>query len=143
MERAILGSKVPLLKRCEILTLAGFKMDADGRSPIYLQVYDFVRQAILRGDLPPGFHLPSTRALARSLHISRNTVLNAYEALALEGYLTGKPGAGTFVCNHGSPENDYPRLKVISGKRLLRDSHYPASPSFFGDPYGNLLYVHR
>ena len=142
MERAILASKVPLLKRCAVLSLAGFQLDADRRSPFYLQVYGFLRRAILRGDLPRGFHLPSTRALSRSLRVSRNTVLNAYEALALEGYLTGKPGSGTFVCQRGSPVYHYPRLKALSGRRLLRDSHYPMRPSFFRDPEGNPLYLH-
>jgi GntR family transcriptional regulator / MocR family aminotransferase len=52
---------------------------------------------ILEGRLPAGTRLPSTRALAVDLAVSRNTVLNAYERLAAEGYLHGKAGGGTRV----------------------------------------------
>lgn len=44
-----------------------------------------------------GMKLPSTRALAEELNISRNTVLNAYRQLLAEGYLESREGSGTFV----------------------------------------------
>jgi GntR family transcriptional regulator/MocR family aminotransferase len=62
-----------------------------------------MRTAILRGELKQGMKLPSTRALADELNISRNTVLNAYRQLLAEGYLEGKEGSGTFVA-HVLPE---------------------------------------
>ncbi len=117
-------------------------MVTDRRRPFYLQLYNFLLHAILRGDLPPGFRLPSTRALARSLYVSRNTVLNAYEALAMEAFLSSKQGSGTFVRHSGREENYYPPAKAIGVRRLLRDSHYPATASFFRDPEGNVLYLH-
>ena len=49
--------------------------------PLYQQLYTHLRTAILSGDLQPGMRLPSTRALADELSISRNTVLNAYQQL--------------------------------------------------------------
>jgi GntR family transcriptional regulator/MocR family aminotransferase len=69
--------------------------DRDASTPYYRQVYDGVRAAILDGRLGPGQRLPSTRALARELGVSRLPVLNAYEQLLHEGYLTGRIGAGT------------------------------------------------
>ena len=65
--------------------------------PIYRQVYDGLRHAILDGRLRPGQRIPSTRSLAADLGVSRLPVLSAYEQLLHEGYLTGRTGSGTFV----------------------------------------------
>lgn len=64
---------------------------------MYQQVYGWFRAAILNRDLRPGQRLPSTRALAGELRISRITVLNAFEQLQAEGYLETALGSGTFV----------------------------------------------
>jgi GntR family transcriptional regulator/MocR family aminotransferase len=61
------------------------------------QLYDSLRDAILSGQFRVGTRMPSTRALAASLSVSRNTVHMAFEQLILEGLLEGKQGAGTFV----------------------------------------------
>lgn len=66
-------------------------------SPLHRQLYTHLQTAILSGDLKPGTRLPSSRALAIQLNISRNTVLNAYQQLIAEGYLDGRVGHGTFV----------------------------------------------
>ncbi|HEU5040350.1 MAG TPA: PLP-dependent aminotransferase family protein, partial [Gemmatimonadales bacterium] len=65
--------------------------------PIHRQVYDGLRQAVLDGRLRPGQRVPSTRALAVELAVSRLPVLAAYDQLLHEGYLTGRVGSGTFV----------------------------------------------
>jgi len=61
-----------------------------------------LREAILDGRLRPELRLPSTRALAAALGISRNTVLAAYDLLLSEGYLLVRPGSGTYVANISS-----------------------------------------
>jgi len=66
-------------------------------TPLYEQIYSSVRAAILSGALKPGEQLPSTRALATQLNVSRNTVLGAYHHLEAEGYLRTAAGSGTFV----------------------------------------------
>lgn len=71
--------------------------DADSASPIYRRIYDAIRQAILNGEFASGRKLPSTRALATNLGVSRITVVGAYDQLLAEGYLEGRKGAGTFV----------------------------------------------
>src|SRR6266498_4635544 len=68
-------------------------------APLYQALYAHLRAAILSGELKGGMKLPSTRALADELNISRNTVLNAYRQLLAEGYLQGREGSGTFVAN--------------------------------------------
>jgi GntR family transcriptional regulator/MocR family aminotransferase len=73
-------------------------IEADGR-PLYAQIYDGYRKAILEGRLRAGQRIPSTRALARELGISRLPVLTAFEQLLHEGYLEGRTGSGTFVAS--------------------------------------------
>jgi GntR family transcriptional regulator/MocR family aminotransferase len=68
------------------------------------QVYEALRHAIVRGRLPAGFRLPASRALARKLGVSRNTVLFAYEELIAGGLITGRIGSGTRIASTGSAE---------------------------------------
>src|SRR5260370_27230434 len=56
-----------------------------------------LRAAILDGRLKPGLRLPSTRILADSWGVSRNTVMGAYDLLLSEGSLFARHGAGTYV----------------------------------------------
>lgn len=56
-----------------------------------------LQQAITEGIFPAETRLPASRDLAKELNISRNTVLNAYESLLAEGYVTAKTGSGTWV----------------------------------------------
>ncbi|HXE60290.1 MAG TPA: PLP-dependent aminotransferase family protein [Gemmatimonadaceae bacterium] len=72
-------------------------IDARRRTPIYRQLYEWFRSAILAGQLRPGQRVPSTRQLAAELGVSRIPVLGAYEQLHAEGYLETFVGAGTCV----------------------------------------------
>ncbi|HEY9776370.1 MAG TPA: PLP-dependent aminotransferase family protein [Planktothrix sp.] len=65
--------------------------------PVYKQVSEALRQAILTGRLKPGDKLPSTRDLAESARVSRFTVIRSYEELASQGYIQTISGSGTFV----------------------------------------------
>jgi GntR family transcriptional regulator/MocR family aminotransferase len=71
----------------------------DASAVLYQQIYQALRRAILTGQLAPGARLPSTRALAHELRVSRNAVLLAYELLLAEGYAAGRPGSGTYVAS--------------------------------------------
>jgi GntR family transcriptional regulator / MocR family aminotransferase len=73
-------------------------LDHQSETPLYQQLYDELRQAILNGRLLPRQRLPSTRAIARSLSISRTTATQSYDRLQSEGYLETIVGAGTYVC---------------------------------------------
>lgn len=72
-------------------------LDLDGEGPRHRQVYRALRRAILGGAFPPGSRLPPTRVVARESGLSRNTILEAFEQLRVEGYLTARTGSGTFV----------------------------------------------
>ena len=78
--------------------LLGLSLDKGPQSaPLYRQLYEQVRDAVLDGRLEPGHRLPATRVLAAELSCSRNTIVGAFEQLLAEGYLEGQVGAGTFV----------------------------------------------
>src|SRR5688572_9625731 len=74
-------------------------LDRNSASTLQEQIYSYIRHQILSGAFPPGTRLCSTRELADSLKVSRNTAVLAYEWLASEGYVDSQAGAGTFVCN--------------------------------------------
>jgi len=73
-------------------------LDTGSGTPFYLQLYEQLKQGICSGALPKGSRLTATRALARELGVSRNTVENAYAQLVSEGYATSLVGSG-FVVN--------------------------------------------
>jgi GntR family transcriptional regulator/MocR family aminotransferase len=67
-------------------------------APLYLQLYEQIKQAIFNGQLKDGERMPSTRILSAELSVSRNSVFQAYEQLMVEGFLQGRKGDGTYVC---------------------------------------------
>ena len=68
-------------------------------SPLYLQLYHYIRNAILSGDIHPGEKLPSLRFLAGSLRLSVTTVEQAYNQLSVEGYILSRPQSGYYACS--------------------------------------------
>jgi GntR family transcriptional regulator/MocR family aminotransferase len=79
------------------MTTLPLRIERASRVPIYRQIYEGFRRAILDGLLRPGQRVPSTRALAADLEVSRLPVLTAYDQLLHERYLEGRVGSGTFV----------------------------------------------
>jgi GntR family transcriptional regulator/MocR family aminotransferase len=72
-------------------------VDRKDERPLHRQIYDSFRSMILERRLQAGQQIPSTRALADDLGISRIPVLDAYAQLLAEGYIESRSGAGTFV----------------------------------------------
>jgi GntR family transcriptional regulator/MocR family aminotransferase len=72
-------------------------IELDGQGPAYQQLTRALKEAILDGRLKAGTRLPSTRALAQELGMSRITVLSAYDQLRAEGYLHSRVGSGSYV----------------------------------------------
>lgn len=136
MERATLHSEGATLRGIPSPQLPRFTAEPHTGRSLYLQVRDFLRQAMIRGDLPPGGRLPSTRVLSL-LGVSRNTVMAAYEALAAEGLIQARIGSGTSVTV------SVRRPKTRDLRFLLEHSHFPADPVSLNDPDGNPLYLHR
>jgi GntR family transcriptional regulator / MocR family aminotransferase len=86
-----------MAKRRAVVTIGTIGLERASSLPLYRQLYEGLREAILSGRLRPGARLPSTRVLAGDLETSRNTVLAAFGQLLAEGYLEGRVGAGTTV----------------------------------------------
>jgi GntR family transcriptional regulator/MocR family aminotransferase len=77
--------------------LPSLLLDSTAAMTRFRQLYEGWRHAILAGQFAPGTKLPSTRAVAEYLGVSRNTVYLAFEHLRSEGYVEGRQGAGTYV----------------------------------------------
>lgn len=83
-----------------------------------------IRRLILDGKLRPGAYMPSSRALAESLKISRSTVVESYDHLKTEGYLETRGGLGTAVSRRLPPppvaKAEVKDVEIIeSSKRLI------------------------
>lgn len=89
-----------------------YTLDRSGASPLYEQLYRALKADILSGALPGGSRLPSGRALAEHLGLSRVTVETAYAQLLAEGYLTSRPRAGYFV-EQLTPQELPPRMAEL------------------------------
>ncbi len=73
------------------------RLDRAAPEPLRAQLERELRTAIRAGRLQAGTELPSTRALAADLGLSRGIVVEAYEQLLAEGYLTARRGSATTV----------------------------------------------
>jgi len=69
----------------------------DDPRPLAVQLADALRHAAASGQIRGGDRLPSTRALARHLGVSRTVTAAAYEQLHAEGWIAGRHGSGTYV----------------------------------------------
>ncbi|WP_405878159.1 PLP-dependent aminotransferase family protein [Streptomyces sp. NBC_01136] len=86
-----------------------------------------LREAVRTGRLAPGTRLPSSRALAADLGVSRGLVTEAYEQLTAEGYLRSDRGAGTWV--GGAVRAARPRARDLAPRRAgARADFVPGTP---------------
>jgi GntR family transcriptional regulator/MocR family aminotransferase len=122
------------------LPLAGvIDLDASLPEPLHLQLARQIKSAVLGGRLAPMARLPSSRALAAGLGISRNTALTAIEQLKAEGYLEAKQGSGLYVCEIGLPGFARPadaspqaarfQHRIARHWQQALDSHYAPFPA--------------
>ncbi|PYT72187.1 MAG: hypothetical protein DMG39_10750 [Acidobacteria bacterium] len=109
--------------------MPALRIELQSACPLYRQVYNQLRQAILDQKLSAGARLPSTRALACMLGVSRNTILNAYEALVADALLAARKGSGTHV---STPSAEIHSLATPMQRSLdLRSSQSPL-PHYLG-----------
>ncbi len=94
------------------------RVDRSRPEPLGAQLSGQVRSLVLGGALARGDRLPSSRALATDLGVSRAVAEQAYDQLVAEGWLETRHGAGTFVASGGG-------LQQAPARRLVRP---PASP---------------
>jgi DNA-binding transcriptional MocR family regulator len=77
-------------------------VDRDSIVPIYQQIYEDLREAILTGTLPESTRLPPERALAERLNVNRSTVVHAYRELVADGLIEQRVGSGSRVARTGA-----------------------------------------
>lgn len=80
-------------------------LNNDADIPLYVQIYEQLKEQIITGELREGSKLPSTRHLAETLAVGRNTVENAYLQLSSEGYVESRIGSGFVIQNIQSMTN--------------------------------------
>ena len=86
-----------------------------GTKPIYEQITDQIKAAILAGKLAEGEALPSIRFLAKELGISVITTKRAYEDLEAAGFIHTVPGKGCFVAPQNMELHREETLKKMEG----------------------------
>jgi GntR family transcriptional regulator/MocR family aminotransferase len=99
--------------------------------PLRAQLEDGLRDAVRSGRLPAGAALPSSRALARDLGVSRRLVVEAFAQLAAEGYLVTRQGAGTFVAETAAAA---PAPVPAPQPRPPRYDFFPGAPDLSAFP---------
>ncbi len=99
-----------------LAALLAAELQHAGDGPIYLRISDGLKRLVDRGDVALGTVLPAERSLARSLSVSRSTVVSAYDRLKGEGWLDSRRGSGTWVRR---PDASPARVDAISTGRLF------------------------
>ena len=99
------------------------QLDERDARPIYVQIMDEIRRALVRGAIRPEDPLPSVRDLASELVVNPRTVLQAYQELEREGVVYVRRGQGTFVAPNVQPDRRA-RQALAHGvaKRALLDA---------------------
>lgn len=74
-------------------------LDKSSKVPLYIQLFEKIRDMIQDGTLLADNRLPSIRQLADHLQVNQVTVVSSYKQLENEGYAYSRPGSGTYVAN--------------------------------------------
>jgi DNA-binding transcriptional regulator YhcF (GntR family) len=125
----------PVARRRRELFVPTVTLEAGSPVPLCEQLRAQLVAAVRRHGRA-GARLPSTRLLARMLRVSRNTILAAYEELAADGLIEGRPGSGMVIAAR-------PRgaMSDFDPLRALRDAQYPNRTVAFEDPDGSSVYL--
>ncbi|WP_165170216.1 PLP-dependent aminotransferase family protein [Adlercreutzia sp. ZJ242] len=100
-------------RKAEVL----LQLDETARAPLYQQIYEQIRDAVMSGRLVQGDRLVSIRKLSSDLGVSHTTVEQAYLQLTTEGLVANVPRSG-YVVEH--VDSDYFKLERASGEEEVR-----------------------
>ncbi len=95
------------------------------------QLEDRLRELVRDGTLQAGARMPSSRALAGDLSVSRRLVVDAYAQLLAEGYLVARRGAGTYVAATAAASDGAPSASTASAPRF---DFFPGAPDLSAFP---------
>lgn len=97
-------------------------LDPQDTRPIYIQIVDEVRRALVLGTLAPDDPLPSVRDLAVKLRINPNTVSQAYRELERQGMVYVRRGQGTYASPNQADGAERRALAEGVAQRALHDA---------------------
>lgn len=102
-----------------------FIVDTNSSVPVYAQIVQQVKHAIVTGVLQPGDSLPSLRETSLKLKINPLTVSKAYKQLEYEGIIVTRHGTGSFVADSvQAAATDYANETIEKAvDQLLQDAH--------------------
>lgn len=95
-----------------------FQINRNASQALYRQISEHVKTEISNGRLPANTRLPTVRALAKTLGVTRLTIQNAYSELQADGWIEATVGRGTFV----SPAVQTYQLEPTVGQYLTPDN---------------------
>ena len=98
-------------------------IDPGDARPIYVQIMDEIRRAVVLGTLRPEDPLPSVRQLAVDLRVNPNTVAQAYRELERAGVVYVRRGQGSFVAQVSPGDDDRRALAQGVAERALLEAH--------------------
>lgn len=98
-----------------------FLSNSTKKEHLYLEVYHYYEDQILKGRLTPGTKMPSLRESALNLKLSRTTVENAYLQLAADGYIVARPQSGYYVTDIAAKQHAHTASLPASAPTYLYD----------------------
>jgi GntR family transcriptional regulator/MocR family aminotransferase len=118
------------------------RLEREGDEPLTSQLERELRDAIRTGRLGPDERLPSSRALARELGVSRGLVQECYAQLHAEGFLTTRTGSGTRVAAGAQPAPAPATVPAAAARGPAIDFR-PGQPDLTSFPRGDWMWAMR
>ncbi|ANA79134.1 PLP-dependent aminotransferase family protein [Paenibacillus glucanolyticus] len=98
----------------------------DSSIPLYVGLYQYIKQEISGGQWPHSARLPSVRKLAELLNVSTTPIEMAYQQLLAEGFIASKPRSGYYVQMAADPPFSPPiQTSLPKGPMLKRHRYFP------------------
>ncbi len=96
------------------------ELNLNNDNPIYLQIAQMIRKAVIAGDLKEGSAIPSVRQISVEYKLNPQTILNATQILIQEGVIEKRRGLGMFVCS-GAREKLITRESAVFRTEKTKD----------------------
>lgn len=92
------------------------QVDPRSQTPVYQQIVDGFKEAVVRGLLAPGDRVPSVRELAAQMTLNHNTVARAYQELERERVIEVLRGRGAFVAEPRPRPDREERIAALTAR---------------------------
>lgn len=113
------------------INIVPLQFDLNSTEPLYAQLFHYLKDLIIKGDLAFGDKLPAIRSFAKALEVNNITVINAYKQLEHTGYVTSKQGSGYYVSKRLTEEASVFTPKPLYQQELINFSSASPDPGIF------------